>query len=84
MEAGKRLSVFFLIMVILVIGFLIVVNDLNKIAEFKCVDNELFKEEVTKEGIILKTRTFKNQHKKCTIIDGVIFDYDNEDLKRVY
>ena len=42
MEAGKRLSVFFLIMVILVIGFLIVVNDLNKIAEFKCVDNELF------------------------------------------
>ena len=44
MEAGKRLSVFFLIMVILVIGFLIVVNDLNKIAEFKCVDNELFKE----------------------------------------
>ena len=84
MEAGKRLSVFFLIMVILVIGFLIVVNDLNKIAEFKCVDNELFTEEVTKEGIILKTRTFKNQHKKCTIIDGVIFDYDNEDLKRVY
>ena len=84
MEAGKRLSVFFLIMVILVIGFLIVVNDLNKIAEFKCVNNELFKEEVTKEGIILKTRTFKNQHKKCTIIDGVIFDYDNEDLKRVY
>ena len=84
MEAGKRLSVFFLIMVILVIGFLIVVNDLNKIAEFKCVDNELFKEEVTKEGTILKTRTFKNQHKKCTIIDGVIFDYDNEDLKRVY
>lgn len=84
MEAVKRLSVFFLIMVILVIGFLIVVNDLNKIAEFKCVDNELFKEEVTKEGIILKTRTFKNQHKKCTIIDGVIFDYDNEDLKRVY
>ena len=84
MEAVKRLSVFFLIMVILVIGFLIVVNDLNKIAEFKCVDNELFKEEVTKEGIILKTRTFKNQHKKCTIIDGVIFVYDNEDLKRVY
>lgn len=84
MEAGKRLSVFFLIIVILGIGFMIVIKDLNKIAEFKCVDNELFKEEVTKEGIILKTRTFKNQHKKCTIIDGVIFVYDNEDLKRVY
>lgn len=84
MEAGKRLSVFFLIMVILVIGFVIVVKDLNKIAEFKCVNNELFKEEVIKEGIILKTRTFKNQYKKCTIIDGVIYVYENKDLKRVY